>query len=71
MTRQEYIDAAGGLAAAIAFENATLSIGREHLPPCALAVLDGGEGTPEYWAWLAGAIDSSDAASDAEPAAGA
>jgi hypothetical protein len=37
---------------AIAFENQALSIGREFLPPCALAVLDGAEGTSEYWDWL-------------------
>jgi hypothetical protein len=39
---------------AIAYENATLSIGREFLPAFAQAVLDDNtaEPAPEYWAWL-------------------
>ncbi len=34
-------------------EQTILSIGREFLPPSALAVLDGAEATPEYWDFLA------------------
>ncbi|HEY5021796.1 MAG TPA: hypothetical protein VII30_04825 [Gemmatimonadaceae bacterium] len=33
-------------------ESALLSIGREFLPPSALAVLDGGEATADYYGWL-------------------
>ena len=52
-TREQWIEAAGGLKQAVEYESRTLNIGREFLPACALAVLDGGEGSPEYWAWLA------------------
>lgn len=41
---------------AMEFQNQVLSIGREYLPPCALAVLDGQDGTDEYWTWLAGQV---------------
>jgi hypothetical protein len=34
------------------FEDQALSAGREYLPPCAVAVLDGTPATSEYWAWL-------------------
>lgn len=37
---------------ALEFEGQALSIGSEFLPEHARAVRDGGEGTPEYWAWL-------------------
>jgi hypothetical protein len=38
---------------AVAEETAILRIGREFLPPCALAVLDkSGPATGEYWEWL-------------------
>lgn len=40
----------------IEFEHGCLTCGREFLPPCALAVLDG-ESTPEYLAWLQDALD--------------
>lgn len=36
----------------VAEENAILSVGREFLPPCAIAVLDGADGTAEYFEWL-------------------
>lgn len=42
----------GNAFAAGEFEQSVLSAGREFLPPCAIAVLDGAEGTPEYWVWL-------------------
>ena len=38
-------------------ETACLSIGRNLLPACAVAVLDGGKPTPDYWAWLIEQID--------------
>lgn len=41
------------------FEDQALSAGREYLPPCAVAVLDGGTPTVEYWAWLAGQVEES------------
>lgn len=39
---------------AIEFENQALSVGRDLLPPEAIAVLDdnSAEPTPTYWAWL-------------------
>lgn len=39
--------------AKIEFENQVLSAGRHFLPPCAVAVLDGGEPSDEYWQFLA------------------
>jgi hypothetical protein len=35
------------------FENQVLSAGRALLPPCAVAVLDGGEPSEEYWDFIA------------------
>jgi hypothetical protein len=52
VARLAYVATFATLAEAVAYENATLSIGREFLPGFALAVLDGGEDTAEYWAWL-------------------
>ncbi len=60
MTREDWIDYIGDVGAAIRFENEALSIGREFLPSFALAVLDGAEGSPEYWDWLARSLDDSD-----------
>lgn len=34
------------------FEQCVLSVGREFLPACARAVLDGKEATAEYWQWM-------------------
>ena len=55
----------------IAFENAALSIGREFLPPCAIAVLDGEEGGAEYWDWLWAAANEETRAATAADAAAA
>jgi len=44
--------------AASAFETRLLGYGREHLPAHAIAVLDGGERTAEYWAWLRAEYES-------------
>jgi len=39
------------------FENEALSVGREFLPACALAVLDkASEPTAEYWNWLSSQV---------------
>lgn len=66
-TRESFIEAAGGQAEAIAAENAALSIGREFLPPFALAVLDKeSEGSPEYWAWLIESVEQQEAEAEAE-----
>ena len=35
------------------WENQVLSVGRSFLPPCAIAVLDGNDATPEYWDFIA------------------
>lgn len=44
--------------AASAFETRLLGYGREHLPAHAVVVLDGGERTAEYWAWLRAEFES-------------
>jgi hypothetical protein len=44
--------------AAIEFESAVLSIGREFLPSCALAVLGGEGATEEYWEFLASQVEA-------------
>jgi hypothetical protein len=52
-------------------ENAILSIGREFLPACAIAVLDKtGETSGEYWAWLTKQTEAAQAEHDREYAAG-
>ncbi len=51
-------------------ESAILSVGRELLPPCAIAVLDGGEGTEEYYAFLQSQTEQAQNEHDAEVAAG-
>lgn len=70
-TREAYQDRFDSLGEAIEFENRALSIGEEFMPACALAVLNGGEDTPEYLAWLTASVDEADresAAWDAEHA---
>ena len=57
-------DAVGSYAEAE--ETAILSVGREFLPPCAIAVLDGGEPTTEYWAFLQSETEKAQAEHDAE-----
>lgn len=56
-TREAWIERAGSLRAAVDYEQSALSIGREYLPAFAVVVLDGGAGSPEYWAWLADSLD--------------
>jgi hypothetical protein len=58
MNRQDYLDLFSSIFEAGEFESSVLSIGREFLPPCVLAVLDGGESTEEYWEFLASQIES-------------
>ena len=56
---------------AMAEENAALSIGREFLPTCALAVLDDSDAaTVEYYQWLTDGTAAAQAEHDAEYAAG-
>jgi len=54
----------------VAEENAILSVGREFLPPHAVAVLDGGEATEEYWTWLHNQTHTAQQEHDREVAAG-
>ena len=52
-------------------ENAILSVGREFLPPCALAVLaDRDAATVEYYEWLTMQTQQAQDEHDAEYAAG-
>ena len=56
---------------AVAEESAILSIGREFLPACAIAVLDkSGPATVEYYEWLTEQTQDAQDAHDAEHAAG-
>ncbi len=55
---------------AVTEENAILSIGREFLPACALAVLDGYGATVEYYEWLMGQTRQAQDEHDREYAAG-
>lgn len=58
MDFQKFCDLFSSVSEAVEFESAVLSIGREFLPSCALAVLDGAEATEEYWAFLASQIET-------------
>lgn len=58
--RERWIEAAGGPAKAVETENTLLAIGRDFLPPCAVAVREGEEPTEEYWAWLLSQLPSSE-----------
>ena len=69
--RQAFIEYATYIGSdALAEEQAILSIGREHLPECARAVLDGGEPTEDYWDWLRSQTEEAQAEHDRENAAG-
>lgn len=50
--------------------NSILSIGRDLLPPCAVAVLDGGEPTEEYWQFCQEQTEKAQGEHDADVAAG-
>ena len=54
----------------IAEEHAILNAGREFLPACALAVLDGAEPTADYWAFLLAQTAEAQAEHDSEIKAG-
>ena len=70
-TRQAFIDCARACGSdPISEEQAILSIDREFLPPCALVVLDGGEPTEDYWAFLISQTEQAQAEHDREVAAG-
>lgn len=56
-TREQFLARFKSTSDAIEFETATLSIGRELLPPCARAVLDRQEPTPDYWDFLVSQIE--------------
>ena len=64
MTRENFVSKFDSLTEAVEYEHATLNSGREFLPACAVTVLDGGEPTPEYWAWICGQVDEEE--NDAE-----
>ena len=65
--RLEFVAAAEEVGSyAEAEETAILSVGREFLPPCAIAVLDGSEPTTEYWAFLQSETEKAQAEHDAE-----
>lgn len=56
-TREEFITHFKSPADAMEFETATLSIGRDLLPPCAHAVMDRQEPTPDYWAFMVAQVE--------------
>ena len=51
-------------------QTALLSIGREFLPPVALAVLDGAEPTDDFWSWCRSQTEAAQDEHDAEIRAG-
>lgn len=51
-SRETYQARFATIAPAVEFEERVLSVGAEFLPPCAVEVLNGADGTPQYWAWL-------------------
>ncbi len=51
-------------------KNALLSIGRDLLPECARAVLDGGEPTADYWDWCLSQTEKAQQEHEAETASG-
>ena len=55
---------------AVSEEQAILSVGREFLPPCALAMLDDGTESAAYYEWLTEQVEKAQAEHDAEVAAG-
>ena len=55
---------------AVSEEQAILSVGREFLPPCALAMLDDGTESAAYYEWLTEQVEAAQAEHDAEVAAG-
>ena len=70
--RREYVTFCANLGTdAVSEENAILSIGRESLPPCAIAVLDDRESaTVEYYEWLTKQTQTAQDKHDAEIRAG-
>jgi len=60
-TREQWIELAGGRARAMEQEEAVLRIGREYLPPSAIAVLDDNRAEPsaEYWDFLIDSLEAS------------
>ena len=70
-TREEFIALARSVGSdPIAEEQAILSIDRAFLPECALTVLDGGEPTADYWAFLISQTEQAQAEHEREIAAG-
>lgn len=56
--RTDFLSLFPNASAAVEFENQVLSIGRDLLPPAAVAVLDGAEPTADYWAFLASQVEA-------------
>lgn len=52
-----FVDAVGGHAEAVEYEQTVLAIGREFLPSFARTVLDGGKSCAEYWEWLTESVE--------------
>jgi hypothetical protein len=51
-TREHFLSRFNSAAEAIEFENHVQQIGREFLPPAAIAVRQGEEPTSDYWRFL-------------------
>jgi hypothetical protein len=62
-TRTQFLAQFSTVAEAVEAENQALSIGAEFLPECARTVLDGGDATAEYYAWLIGQCEGTVSAS--------
>jgi hypothetical protein len=71
VSRQTFVDLVRSIGSdPIAEEQAILSIAREFLPACALAVIDGAEPTEDYWAFLISQTEQAQEEHDREYQAG-
>ena len=69
--RQEWLDLVAACGSdPVTEEQAILSVGREFLPACALAVLDGNEPTDDYWLFLFAQTEQAQDEHDRDYAAG-
>ena len=58
-TREDYVNLFSSAFKAGEFEQSVLGIGEEFLPECAITVLNDGEPSTEYWAFLANQLEES------------
>lgn len=59
-TREQFVALFPSTQDAISFEESCLNVGKEFLPAQAILVHAGAEPSPEYWQWLADALEQSE-----------